>query len=76
LQEVKTYFRENEYSEEAASKAHEYYSLRNWIDANGKKVSNWKSKMISVWFKDENRAKAFIKHIPDTPSGPKLQKIS
>lgn len=57
LEEVIQYFTANHYTEEAGRKAHEYYQLRNWVDTNGKKVSNWKSKMISVWFKDENKPK-------------------
>lgn len=53
--EVENYFEENGYSIESARKAHKYYSEANWIDSQGKKVKNWKQKMIAVWFKDENK---------------------
>lgn len=52
--EVENYFLENGYSIDSARKAHKYYSEANWIDSQGKKVKNWKQKMISVWFKPEN----------------------
>jgi len=55
LLEVKDYFKEKGYSENAAVKAFEYYDVSKWIDSKGNKVKNWKQKMISVWMKDENK---------------------
>ena len=55
LEEVKQYFHENGYSEQSAITAFEYYEAGGWIDARGKKVRNWKQKMISVWFKQDNK---------------------
>lgn len=60
IEQVKEYFHENGYSEEAAIKAWNYYDTANWTDSKGSKVRNWKQKMISVWFKDENRIKQSI----------------
>jgi hypothetical protein len=54
LQEVKQYFKDWGYSEKAAEKAFNYYEAANWHDSKGNKVKNWKQKMQSVWFKDEN----------------------
>ena len=55
LDQVKSYFLENGYSEQSAVKAFNYYSVAGWKDSNGKQVRNWKQKMQSVWFKDENK---------------------
>ena len=55
LIEVTAYFKENGFSETAAIKAFEYYNVADWIDAQGTPVISWKQKMISVWFKDENK---------------------
>lgn len=55
LDEVKTYFYENGYSEYSAIKAFNYYSTADWKDSRGNQVKNWKQKMISVWFKEENK---------------------
>lgn len=54
LDEVKTYFNENGYSEETAVKFYKSYSVANWIDSKGNPVKNWKQKAINVWFKEEN----------------------
>jgi hypothetical protein len=54
LEEVKIFFKEKGYSEQAASTAFNYYSTADWVDGKGNKVLNWKQKMISVWFKPEN----------------------
>jgi len=54
-QEVVDYFRENGYTEKAGIKAFNYYNVADWIDSKGSKVKNWKQKMQSVWFKDENK---------------------
>lgn len=55
LPEVIKYFSENGYKIEIAKKAFEYYSTASWKDSKGNQVRNWKQKMISVWFTDENR---------------------
>jgi uncharacterized protein YdaU (DUF1376 family) len=55
--EVIDYFILNGYKKEIAIKAFNYYNEANWHDASGKKVLNWKQKMQSVWFKEENKAK-------------------
>jgi hypothetical protein len=57
LFEVIEYFAENGYSEQAATKAFNYYNVAEWKDSNGKKVKNWKQKMQMVWFKDEHKDK-------------------
>ena len=57
LEEVEIYFVENGYSAEAAKKAFQHYNLANWHDTNGKPVLNWKQKMNTIWFKDENKIK-------------------
>ncbi len=55
LEDVKLYFKEKGYKEEAAIKMFEYYSVANWIDSRGNKVRSWKQKAQSTWFKDENK---------------------
>ncbi|NBU80622.1 MAG: DUF1376 domain-containing protein [Flavobacteriaceae bacterium] len=55
VNEVINYFKEKGYKEEIAIKAFNYYNEANWHDAKGNKVINWKQKMQSVWFKDENK---------------------
>jgi hypothetical protein len=57
LNEVKIFFKENDYPETLAIKAYNYYSIANWFDSRGHKIKNWKQKMISVWFKEENKIK-------------------
>jgi len=57
LEQVKEYFKEKGYTEQSAIKAFEYYDTANWHDSEGKPVKNWKQKMISVWFKPENKEK-------------------
>ena len=53
--DVVSYFKEKGFTEAAAKKAYEYYDTANWHDSTGKKIKNWKQKMIAVWFKDENK---------------------
>ena len=55
VDEVRLYFIENGYSPMVGEKAHKYYDTANWKDSKGSPVKNWKQKMISVWFKDENK---------------------
>ena len=63
MEEVIKYFQEKGYKEDSAKKAWDYYNEMNWHDSKGSKVKNWKSKMIAVWFKDENRQGATIRHL-------------
>lgn len=58
LEEVKSYFAENGFTEESAKRAYLYYDTGSWRDSQGKKVKNWKQKMRGVWFKDENKIKS------------------
>lgn len=55
LENVIEYFTTNGYSKELANKAFNYYDIAGWKDSNGKQVKNWKQKMQSVWFKEENK---------------------
>lgn len=55
--EVIEYFNEKGYSEQAAKKAFDYYDVADWHDSKGNKVKNWRQKMQSVWFKEENKMK-------------------
>lgn len=55
--EVIDYFNQNGYSNESAIKAFNYYETGNWKDGKGNKVKNWKQKMQSVWFKEDNKIK-------------------
>lgn len=66
LDDVKIYFKENGYSETTAITAFNFYNSADWFDSKGNKVKSWKQKMISVWFKEENKAgTATIKPIID-----------
>lgn len=55
--DVIEYFKEKGYSEQAAKKAFDYYDVADWHDSKGNKVKNWRQKMQSVWFKEENKIK-------------------
>jgi hypothetical protein len=55
LQEVETFFTENNFKLEVAQNAFHYYNEANWKDSRGKAIQNWKQKMRGVWFKDENK---------------------
>ena len=57
LNSVISYFTENGYTKESATKAFRYYESGNWKDSQGHQVKNWKGKMIAVWFKPENKIK-------------------
>lgn len=54
IEDVKSYFFENNYSEYSAQKFYDYYSIANWKDSKGNQVKNWKQKAQAVWFKPEN----------------------
>jgi len=58
LSDVLSYFEENGYTSDSANKAFSYYQELDWYDSKNNKVKNWKSKMISVWFKPENKKKS------------------
>ena len=58
--EVIDYFNQNGYSEESAIKAFKYYETGQWKDGKGNQVKNWKQKMQSVWFKEDNKIKPKI----------------
>jgi hypothetical protein len=55
LDEVKAYFKENGYTEEAALKAFNHYDAGNWHDVNGNQVLSWKQKVVTNWFTEENK---------------------
>lgn len=65
LKEVKEYFIKNGYSEKVAIRAFNMYNasveanpkLKYWRDSRDNPIKNWKMKMQSVWFKDENKIK-------------------
>ena len=54
IENVILYFKENGYTDVAASKAFRYYNVADWHDSKGNKIKSWKQKMQGVWFKDEN----------------------
>lgn len=53
LDEMRHYFDEKGYTQEAAEKAFNYYTELGWVDSKGNRVKNWKLKCINVWFKPE-----------------------
>lgn len=57
LNEFIKYFTENNYSEYLAKKVYEHYSLADWHDTHGKPVLNWKQKVHTNWFREENKIK-------------------
>lgn len=57
LQEVKDYFASKWYTEEVGERAFEYYNVAGRVDSQWKQVRNWKQKMNSVWFKEDNKKK-------------------
>lgn len=58
LEEVQTFFKENGYSVEIASKAYHYYAEAGWKDSRGEPVRAWKQKMRGVWFREEHKPQA------------------
>lgn len=59
LDEVRLYFIENGYKPDIGEKMFKSYSVADWHDSKGIKISNWKQKAINVWFRDENKIKEF-----------------
>jgi hypothetical protein len=63
LEEVKNYFSSNGYSPKVAERAYSMYQTsvedhpkrKYWRDSRDNPIKNWKLKMQSVWFKDENK---------------------
>jgi hypothetical protein len=55
INDIKLYFLDNGYSEIAAKRFFDYYSVADWKDSKGNKVKNWKQKAQAVWFKPENK---------------------
>jgi hypothetical protein len=65
ISEVQNYFIEKGYTNVAALKFFDYYSVANWKDSKGNTVKNWKQKAQAVWFKPENEMqKPKIKQMP------------
>jgi hypothetical protein len=58
--DVLFYFQEKGYNDDSAKKAFDYYDAHNWHDSRGKKIKNWKQKMIGVWFKPENKVEKYV----------------
>jgi hypothetical protein len=63
LPEVQDYFESNGYSKQLAERAFNMYNAsiednpkrKYWRDSRDNPIKNWKLKMQSVWFKEENR---------------------
>ena len=55
IDEVKVYFKENEYPETLAEKFFRGYDAAGWKDSEGKPVRSWKQKAQHVWFKPEEK---------------------
>ncbi len=55
LDEMRRYFDEHGYSQEAAEKAFNYYTELGWVDSKGNQIKNWKLKCVSVWFDPKNK---------------------
>lgn len=55
---VISYFVEKGYSNHSAETAFNYYDVLGWKDKDGNQIKNWKLKMVSVWFKVENKIPA------------------
>jgi hypothetical protein len=54
LEEVVTFFVSKGDNEQNAKTAFEYYDIADWHDSSGKKIKNWKQKMLSVWINKNN----------------------
>lgn len=74
ISDVIAYFKENGYTEASARKAFAYYNASiehggsYWKDGNDKPIRNWKMKMQSVWFKDENKTPTYDTSRPKPPT--------
>ena len=54
LDEVIEFFKSEGYNKVLAEKFYKYYSMGEWKDSKGNKVSFWK-RNASAWFKDEHK---------------------
>lgn len=54
IEEMEQYCKEKGYKIDVKM-VHAYYADNGWKDARGNKVKNWKGKLNSVWFKEENK---------------------
>lgn len=54
LEEVVTFFVSKGDNEQNAKTAYEYYDIADWHDSRGKKIKNWKQKMLSIWVNKNN----------------------
>jgi hypothetical protein len=68
IEEVIEYFTNSGYTKQAARKAYDHYELADWHDTNGHQVLNWKQKMHTNWFKDENKI-GYVNHKPTNMNG-------
>lgn len=57
LIEVEDYFFIKGLSQQYAAHVFEYYETANWHDSSGKKIKNWKQKILSVWMKPGDQEK-------------------
>lgn len=70
-EDVVSFFVSNGYKKESAEKAFDYYSSgtssrsKYWKDSNNRPVKNWRRKMRTVWFIDENKRND---NAPDDPN--------
>jgi uncharacterized membrane protein len=53
-EDVIVFFNQKGSTEEKALMAFEYYETADWHDSRGKKVKNWKQKMLAVWINNNN----------------------
>lgn len=53
--EVKQYFWDKGQDPDRGAQAWDYYDATDWHDKDGHPVKNWKAKMVTVWFKSENK---------------------
>lgn len=64
INEVYDYFQKNGFPQDLAKRAFGMYDCNNWFDTKGNKIKNWKMKMQSVWFKEENKKEQVIGYTP------------
>lgn len=60
VEQVKEYFKVNQFPEYLAIKAFNHYDVAGWKDTKGNPVRNWKQKMNSVWFDEEKKIKETV----------------
>lgn len=63
--EVVTYFVDKGFPQSLGEQAFEYYHVSDWVDGRGRKVVNWKQKMISAWMKDELKVKPKVDYLEE-----------